>query len=174
MRRFPLVEIAIVLTAAALIYILERPRYEANKEEQHRLDAVHNLYTYRAAVERFAAYNDGHYPASPDTVEPYLEGGDLLAGAPGEYPPNPYAGGVLSRRDIHWREYHTIGDNRDDSSTGPNGTQTGAPGSISISWFTPPGETLAIEYGLITFDTDGTPVYYTDPSGAKRIIVVQN
>jgi hypothetical protein len=172
--RFPILEIAIVVAAAGLIYILERPQYEENKEEHRRLDAVHNLHLYRAAIEKYAAYNKGIYPQAAESIGPYLEGGDIAAGTPGQYPANPYAPGVLSLGDIHFRQYNTIGDNRDDSSTGPNGSQTGQPGSISVSWFTPPGETLAIEYGLVTFGTDGTPVYFNDPSGAKRIIVVQN
>jgi len=173
-RRFPILEIAIVVAAAALIYILERPQYEANKGEQRRLDAVHNLFVYKAAIEKYTAYNWGVYPESADSVEPFLEGGDPNARTPGQYPPNPYSGEPLTRGDVLWREYGTIGDNRDDTSTGPNGTQTGSAGSISVSWFTPPGETLTTDYGLVTFGTDGAPVFFRDPSGAKRIIVIHN
>lgn len=173
-RRFPIVEIGIVVAAAALIYILERPQYETNKEEQQRLDAVYNLHTFKAAIERYTAYNKGVYPTAPDSVEPYLEGGNIETRLSGQYPTNPYTGGVLSLQDIHWGTYNTIGDSRDDTPVGPNGSRTGSPGSISVSWFTPPGESLAIEYALITFGPDGTPVYSEDPSGEKRIIVVHD
>jgi hypothetical protein len=172
--RSPILEIAIVVAAAALIYILVRPQYEENTAEERRLDAVHNLYIYKAAIEKHAAYNEGIYPKTAESVEPYLENGNVEAGTPGQYPENPYGSGVLSLQDIHWDQYNTIGDNKDDSSTGPNGSQTGPPGSISVSWFIPPGETLATEYGLVTFGTEGTPVYFKDPSGEKRIIVVHN
>ena len=173
-RKFPILEIAIVVVAAALIYILERPQYEANKEEQQRLDAVHNLYTYKAAIEKYAAYNWGVYPSSADSIEPYLEGGEPSTGTPGQDPTNPYTNEAATLDDILWGEYSTIGDNRDETATGPNGTQTGPPGGISVSWFTPPGETLAADYGLVTFGIDGTPVFFKDPSGTKRIIVIHN
>jgi hypothetical protein len=172
--RFPIVEIGIVVVAAALIYILERPQYEANREDERRSDAVYNLYAYKAAIEKYTAYNKGVYPDSPDSVEPYLEGGRVEDRTPGLYPSNPYTGGILSSKDIWWGKYETIGASRDDSPKGPNGFQTGSPGSISVSWFVPPGESLATEYGVITFGTDGTPVFVKDPSGAKRIIVVHN
>ncbi|MFQ5905064.1 MAG: hypothetical protein ACE5JA_00665 [bacterium] len=172
--RFPLVEIAIVLVAAALIYILERPRHEANVAEQHSLNAVYNLYVYKAAIEKYTAYNNGVYPTSPDSVELFLEGGDRESGKPGRYPLNPYTGQILSKKDIGWTRYNNIGDSRDQSPNGPNGSRTGAPGTISAAWFIPPGETLAVEYGLITFGEDFTPVFRVEPSGEKRIIVIHD
>jgi len=172
--KFPLVEIAIVLVAAALIYILERPRYEANIAEQHSSDAVYNLYVYKATIEKYTAYNNGVYPTSPDSVEPFLEGGDRETWTPGQYPLNPYTDQPLSRKDIAWTQYSNIGDSRDENPKGPNGTQTGAPGTISVAWFIPPGETLAIEYGEITFGEDFTPVFRVEPSGEKRVIVIHN
>ena len=172
--RFPLIEIGIVLAAAALIYILEQPQYEARQEEERRLDAVYNLHVYKTAIEKYAAYSNGVYPLSPDSIEPYLEGGIIEERRPGLYPTNPYLGAPLSRKDILWGPYGNIGDNRDDGPNGPNGTQTGPPGSISVRWFTPHGESLAVDYGIVTFGADGTPVFFRDPSGAKRIELVHN
>lgn len=173
-RKFPLVEIAIVVAAAALIYVLERPRYQANRAEIRQSDAVYNLYVYKAAIEKYTVYHNGVYPTSPDSIGPYLEGGSAENQTPGQYPQNPYTGEALAKKNIKWVMYSNITDSRDDHPKGANGRQQGTPGWISVGWFIPPGETLATDYGLITFGTEGTPIYKKDPSGQEHIIVIHN
>ena len=173
-RKFPLVEIAIVIAVAALIYVLERPRYEINRAEMRQADAVYNLHVYKAAIEKYAVYHNGVYPTSPDSIELYLAGGSAENQTTGQYPINPYTGQALTKENIKWVTYSNITDSRDDHPKGANGRQQGPAGWISVGWFTPPGETLAKDYGLITFGTEATPIFRKDPSGQEHIIIVHN
>lgn len=173
-RKFPIVEIGIIVAAAALIYVLERPRYQTNRAKLRQSDAVYNLYVYKVAIEEYAAYNNGVFPASPDKIEPYLEGGNRESQTPGLYPQNPYTGQALTKKNIRWVTYDNITDSRDDHPKGANGRQIAPPGWISVGWFIPPGESLATDYGLITFGIEGKPIHKKDPSGQEHVIVIHN
>jgi len=71
--RFPWLEILLVIAACALIYIVGFPQYKDRELMNNRYQVRVNIYTLRAACEKYAAWNQGRFPASIDSIAVFLE-----------------------------------------------------------------------------------------------------
>jgi len=84
--RFPWLEILLAIAVCALIYIVGFPQYKDRELMNKRYKVRVNMYTLRAACEKYAAWNKGKFPASADDIGEFLEG-KLI---------NPYTGKLMT------------------------------------------------------------------------------
>jgi len=71
--RFPWLEILLVIAACVLIYIVGFPQYKDRELMNNRYQVRVNMYTLRAACEKYAAWNQGRFPTSIDSIAVFLE-----------------------------------------------------------------------------------------------------
>ncbi len=164
MKRFPFLEIAIVIAFAVLLYILIYPQYKTTKENNTIYDLETNLYTVKAAVERYIAYNEGRIPHNADEFLRYkLKEIPLV---------NPFTGQEITPNDFVYFKYDIPGENKSTEPKNTNGIQKGKPGQIGYGYFYLPEDTTKyIEYGLIVFDKDGKPLMEENIAGSGKLEV---
>jgi Tfp pilus assembly protein PilE len=88
--RFPWLEILLVIAACALIYIVGSPQYKDRELLNNRYKVRVNMYTLRAACEKYAAWNKGRFSASVDDISEFIEG-ELI---------NPYTGKLMTAQTV--------------------------------------------------------------------------
>jgi len=72
--RFPWLEILLAVVFCALVYIVGFPQYKDRELVNKRYKVRVNMYTLRAACEKYAAWNGGKFPVSIDDIGEFLEG----------------------------------------------------------------------------------------------------
>ena len=155
MKRFPFLEICIGLAAIILICLLGFPQYKSIKIKNKRYVVRTNMYTVRAAVENFAAYHEGLFPAGIKEIEPFLE--DSL------YPLNPYTNKPIKCDAVFTYE---------EKDKMPS--LKGKPGNFAYGCYIAPGREGPDGYVVIGFDEKGEPLCEQSPSGEITLIILRN
>lgn len=163
-KRFPLLEILIVIAALYLLYLIVYPQYQRLEEQRKELATKLNMYAVRVAVEHYAAYNQGVFPDSVGQLSSYLDPGYS----------NPYTEQPIDTSQIIHFSYQMRAQNKDNSPDGPNGRMRGEPGSIGYGIFVPIGDSVVREYGIIGIVKDGSPLTIRDPAGKELVFVLHD
>ncbi|HAV92095.1 TPA: hypothetical protein DCW38_02820 [candidate division WOR-3 bacterium] len=184
MKKFPLIEIGIVVATAILLYILIYPGYVQNKEMNHKYDVISNIYAVKTAYEMFVTLdNNGVLTenVNPKVTE-YLNSFGVK---------NPYSGEAYTPSDITIYSLDNPIDVADNTLSGKHGIQRGKPGTFSVGIYIPDLSTYkalsekkdktkddkkALEkmvlevrkYTVIGFGEDSMPVSMKDMSEEKE------
>ncbi len=182
MKRFPFLEILIVVFIGLLVYLLGRPQYAAAKRGANDYGVYSNMYTLRAAVENYAAYNLGAFPVSASQIQEYLS---IL----GEKIKNPYTNEeiqfpdtivseegdtIITEGDAIIFTYEFRDEPKETHENSKNGRMRGLPGGLAYGYYIPPGDSIAKVYGIIGFDGDGKPIADRNPAGVIELKVLIN
>lgn len=180
MRRFPIWEILMVILVVFLVYLLGKPQYMAAERTSNDYTVFSNMFTLRAAVENYAAYNAGAFPKSASQIEEYLS---IL----GEKIVNPYTkeeirfpeitvtpqgDTAIIEGDVMIFQYEFREEPKERSVDSRNGRLKGKPGGLAYGYFIPPGDTVAGAYGIVGFDGDGKPIADKNPAGVIELRVL--
>jgi len=180
MRRFPFLEMLIVILVILLVYLLGRPQYTAAKRRTNDYTVYSNMYTLKATVENYAAYNFGAFPVSASQIQEYLS---IL----GEEIINPYTSEEIHFPDIMVSEegstiitegdviiftYEFRDEPKETHEDSKNGRMRGLAGGLAYGYYIPPGDSVARAYGIIGFDGDGKPIADRNPSGVIELRVL--
>lgn len=183
MKKFPILEIGIVIATAILLYILIYPGYVKNRETNNNYNVISNIYGLRAAYEKFVSLdNNGELT---DKIDPkifeYLKEFNIK---------NPYTNQEYKEGDIKLYTLENPLEIVDNTLSGKHGMQRGNPGTFAIGIFIPelttynelknkPNKTkdeikqlesmiLEIKkYTIIGFNDDSMPVTTKDLTGEK-------
>lgn len=159
--RLPVLEIVIVILAATLIWLLGYPQYKERDEISKRYRVMVNMYTLRAAIENYAAYNGGKFPKSPEDFKPFF------------IPPtNPYQNKLINAEDVLIFQYSAKDEPKETSVDSRNGRICGDPGGLAYGYYTNPGDTIPNAYGILGFDKNGVPLAEKQPSGRTQVFVI--
>ncbi|MCK4352356.1 hypothetical protein KAW65_03000 [candidate division WOR-3 bacterium] len=161
MKKFPLLEILIGVSICLLIWLLGYPQYKESASISKRYQARVNMYTLRAAIENYAAYNEGKFPVELKDFETFLT-----------CPLNPYTGKPVEKGNIQIFQYDSKEEPKEQSPDSKNGRLHGGPGAMAYGYFIAPGDTLPIAYGVIGFDKSGKPLSEKTPSGKIKLFVL--
>ncbi len=130
MKKFPILEIAIVIAFGILLYILIYPGYVKNLDMNNKFDVISNIYAMRTAYEKCATLdNNGILPMenTPKLVE-YLNEFNVL---------NPFTDENYKESDIQFYHLDNTLEIADNMLSGKHGLQRGAPGTFAIGTFLP-------------------------------------
>jgi len=155
--RFPLLEIGISILTLILVWLIGYPQYREKQEISKRYRVIVNMYTLRAGVEKFAAYNNGKFPKSIQEFNTPL---------------NPYLNNSINAKDITIFRYSSKEEAKNNASNSKNGRMCGKPGALGYGYFICPADTLACVYGIIGFDNYGLPIVEKLPSGKIQVLVI--
>lgn len=162
-----LLDIFIIIAFFGLLYILIEPQYEQTKIATKERELHSNMFTVKAAIERYRAFNSGEIPYSLEDIYNNIE---TL-----EVPENPYNKSKMTVYDLSKFLYDVPSQTESVDTNGYHGDKSGNPGEISVGYYvtTPEKEdTVAIKYALISFNEKGKPL--TVKEGDKvRIIVLE-
>lgn len=159
--RFPLVEILIVILAGVLIWLLGYPQYEEKARINQKYQVRVNMYTLRAAIENYAAYNEGRFPREIEEIRTFFE------------PPiNPYKNKKIEVNDIKVFEYDSREGPKQQAPDSKNGRMRGEPGGLAYGYYIWPGDSIPDVYGIIGFDETGKPLAEKLPSGELRVFTI--
>jgi hypothetical protein len=143
------------------------PNYKTIQKENKLEDVKRNMYVIRAAVENYAAFNQGKFPLQFRQFEKYVDNGSL--------PVNPYTQMEMTEDEIVSNIYSDPIAYEDNKSDGMNSQFTGEPGSIIYSVYRSPGDTtFVIHYSLVGINGDKKPVLYVDPGQKKYIFLLHD
>jgi Tfp pilus assembly protein PilE len=159
--RFPWLELSIVILVGVLIYVLGYPQYKEMEEINKRYQVLVNMYTLRAAIENYAAYNEGKFPQKYEEFAKFF------------IPPkNPYKGEVIEAQDIKIFKYNEKDEHKAQTLDSKNGRMRGEPGGLGYGYFISPTDTTVVAYGIIGFDKNGQPLAEKLPSGKTKVYVL--
>jgi Tfp pilus assembly protein PilE len=182
MRRFPFLEILIVILVVLLVYLLGKPQYAAAERSANDYTVYSNMYTLKAAVENYAAYNTGAFPVSASQMQEYLS---ML----GKRITNPYTNEeihfpniiispegdtTVTEGDVIIFAYEFREEPKETNEDSKNGRMRGMPGGLAYGYYIPPGDSVARAYGIIGFDGDGRPIADRNPAGVIELRVLVN
>ncbi len=153
-----MLEIGISILAVILVWLIGYPQYIEKEEISKRYRVIVNMYTLRAAVENFAAYNHGKFPKSREVFHTLLI----------KY----YLSHAIKTEDITIFRYSSKEEVKNNSYNSKNGRMCGKPGALGYGYFICPEDTLACAYGIIGFDHNGTPLVDKLPSGKMQVLVI--
>lgn len=156
-------DLLIVIAFISLLYIVIKPQYNQGKINENSCKLQSNMFTVKAGVERYVAFNNGNYPCNLEQIYENLEGLEI--------PVNPYTNEKMTIYDLVQFKYSVPGDVEDDMLDGVNGIQAGEPGQIGVGFFIPIGkDSIPTKYGIIGFDRNGKPLILEE--GKKKRVVV--
>jgi hypothetical protein len=159
--RFPGLEFLIVVLIGILVWILGYPQYKEKEEINKRYRVMVNMYVLRAAIENYAAYNDGKFPKSAEEFKPYFTP-----------PPNPYSDKPINGEDVTIFQYSGGEEAKNNSPDSKNGRIRGTPGGLGYGYFVSPGDSLVSAYGIIGIDKSGASLSEKLPSGRMQVLVI--
>lgn len=184
MKKFPMLEIGIVIATGILLYILIYPGYVKSKEMNQKYDVISNIFAVKTAYEMYSTLDNRG--VLPDNVNQKMV--DYLAtfGIKNPYTKQPY---TLS--DLKVYSLETPIDVADNTLSGKHGIQRGNPGTFGIGIYIPDlstyqqlmekkektkDEKKALEkmvlevrkYTVIGFGSDSVPVTMKDMSEEKE------
>lgn len=130
MKKFPILEIAIVIAFGVLLYILIWPGYVKNQDMNNKYDVITNMFAMKTAVERNATLDNlGILPDSVDAkMVEYLNDFGII---------NPFTGEKYTEGDIQFYHLDNTLEIADNMLSGKHGMQRGAPGTFGIGTFQP-------------------------------------
>lgn len=160
--RFPVLELSILILVGALVWLLAYPQYKEQEEINKRYRVMVNMYTLRAAVENYAAYNEGKFPKLPEEFKPFFT----------PLPTNPYKNKLIDAENVVLFRYNTRDEPKESSPTSRNSRMCGDPGGLGYGYYIAAGDTVPSAYGIIGFDEKGLPLAEKRPSGEVHIFVI--
>jgi Tfp pilus assembly protein PilE len=158
-----ILDLLILVCFFVLLYILVEPQYQNAKITTKERKLQSNMFTVKAAIERYRAFNEGRIPSDIDDIYENIE---AL-----ETPINPYTLKKMGSYEITKFTYVVPSQVENTDTNGINGEQRGDPGVISIGYYltTAREDTVPINYGIIGFDFSGKPLSLKE---GERVIVV--
>ena len=183
MKKFPFLEIGIVIALAVLLYILIYPGYVQNRDMNNKYSVISNMYAMRAAYEKNATLDKiGELPDSINQkMMNYLNEFNVK---------NPFTGEGYSLDDAYTYILRNTLEINDNTLSSKHGKQRGAPGTFAIGLFQAERPTyddlmakeeltrqekkvlenldMAVtRYTVIAFDKDSMPVRLEDETSKK-------
>ena len=161
-----LLDIFIIIAFFGLLYILIQPQYKNLQVSTKEKALLSNMYTVKAAIERYRAFNDGEIPYLLNDIYNNIEALEV--------PENPYNKTQMTVYDLSKFLYDVPSQTESVDTSGYHADKTGSPGQISVGYYvtTPEKDTVARKYALISFNDKGTPL--TIKEGEKvRIVVLE-
>ncbi|MCK4523933.1 hypothetical protein KAU15_03310 [candidate division WOR-3 bacterium] len=183
MKKFPFLEIGIIIALAGLLYILIYPGYIENIKRNNMYHVISNVHACRAAYEKVATLdNIGLLPKEQDPkIIQYINEFDIL---------NPFTKCPYNENDIQFYELWNPLEIADDMLSGKHGAQRGEPGTFAIGIFQPDRSTYTelmekedltknekkalkklnmdvTKYTIIGFDYDSMPIIMEDKTSKK-------
>lgn len=159
----PWLEIAIFVSAVILVVLLGYPQYKEKAEISKRYQVIVSSYSLQAAVENYAAYNDGKFPSDLAEVEKFYTP-----------PANPYSNKPITLKDIQVFAYDLRSETNDSKGDSRNATLKGSPGGLAYGYFIAPADSLPSSYGIVGFDKTGKPLAEKLPSGEIKVFVLSS
>lgn len=159
-----ILDIFIVIAFFVLMYVLIGPQYKSIKIATKERKLHSNMFTVKAAIERYRAFNEGSIPFSLNDVYNNVEALDV--------PENPYTNTKMSLYDLSKFLYDSPSQIEDVDTSGYHSEKQGELGGISIGYYVkvPEEDTVARQYTIIGFNKDGEPL--TIQEGEKERIIV--
>ena len=161
-----ILDVFIIIAFLGLLYILIEPQYQNAKIMTKERKLQSNMYTVKAAIERYRAFNTGNIPFSLDEIFGQIE--EL------EVPINPYTESRLKSYEINKFLYDVPSQIESTDTSGYHSEKRGNPGEIMIGFFIPitSEDSMPRNYGIIGFNGEGKPL--TIKEGEKvRIVVLE-
>ncbi|PIP13626.1 MAG: hypothetical protein COX48_03720 [bacterium (Candidatus Stahlbacteria) CG23_combo_of_CG06-09_8_20_14_all_34_7] len=184
MKKFPFLEIGIVIATGVLLYILINPSFIKSKEMNQKYDVISNIYALKTAYEMFITLdNNGVMSEKVDAkVIEYLNSFCIK---------NPYTNTEYDIDDILVYSLENPIEVADNTLSGKHGIQRGKPGTMGVGIYIPDlstykqlidkkdktkDEKKAIEkmvlevrkYTIIGFGKDSIPVTMKDMSEERE------
>ncbi|TET18115.1 MAG: hypothetical protein E3J78_06845 [Candidatus Cloacimonadota bacterium] len=160
-----LMNVLIFFALLFLIYMIVYPNYKTIRRENKIADVKTNMYQIRAAVENYAAFNEGKYPRTHKEFKKYINNGSL--------PANPYTLVQMTDDEIIDNVYSDPIAFEDDNPDGVNSFLKADPGTIFYSVYASPGDsTFIIHYALVGMDEKGQSIIFIDPGLKKHIYIL--
>jgi hypothetical protein len=159
-------DICIIIAFLALLYILIEPQYRNSKIMTKERKLQSNMYTVKAAIERYRAFNMGQIPFSLEDIYEQIESLEV--------PVNPYTDSRMKSSDISRFLYDVPSQIESTDTSGYHADIRGNPGEIAIGFFAIgiKEDTVPRNYGIIGFNSKGKPL--TIEEGEKvRIVVLE-
>jgi Tfp pilus assembly protein PilE len=159
-------DILIIIAFLALLYILVEPQYQNSKVITKERKLQSNMYTVKAAVERYRAFNMGRIPFSLDEIYGQIEALEV--------PINPYTDSRMKSSEINKFLYDVPSQIESTDTSGYHADMRGTPGEIMIGFFATviKGDTVPKNYSIIAFNSESKPL--TIKEGEKvRIVVLE-
>ncbi|MEA3431062.1 MAG: hypothetical protein U9R01_00050 [candidate division WOR-3 bacterium] len=180
MRRFPFLEILIVILVILLVYLLGKPQYTAAKRSTNDYTVYSNMYTLKAAVENYAAYNVGTFPTTTFQIQEYLSilGKEIINPYTNEeihFPEiviSPEGDTTVTEGDVIIFTYDFKEESKEINEDSKNGRMRGMSGGLAYGYYIPPGDSVARTYGIIGFDGNGNPIADRTPAGVIELRVL--
>ena len=159
-------DILIIIAFLGLLYILIEPQYQNAKVMTKERKLQSNMYTVKAAIERYRAFNTGKIPFSLYDIYEQIEALEV--------PVNPYTESGMESYEINKFLYDTRSQIESTDTSGYHADKRGNPGEIMIGYFVTATskDTIPLNYGIIGFNNKGKPL--TIREGEKfRIVVLE-
>ncbi len=159
-------DILIIIAFLGLLYILIEPQYRNAKIITKERKLQSNMYTAKAAIERYRAFNMGEIPFSLDDIYEQIESLEV--------PVNPYTDSKMKSYELNKFLYDVPSQIESTDTSGYHGEKRGNPGEIMIGFFVTfaKEDTIPRNYGIIGFNKEGKPL--TIQEGEKvRIVVLE-
>ncbi|MCK4575854.1 hypothetical protein KAU34_05570 [candidate division WOR-3 bacterium] len=162
-----LLNVIIIIAIVFLIYMIVYPNYKTIQKENKIADMKTNIYIFTAAVENYAAFNNGKYPLNSGQFKKYVNDGT--------FPVNPFTLLSMTDDEIIDNVYEDPLGFEDDDPDGLNSKFRGEPGSIIYSVYRSFGDsTLVIHYAFVGLDSEGKPIFYVDTGQKKHIFILHD
>ncbi len=161
-----ILDICIIIAFLGLLYILIEPQYQNAKINTKERKLQSNMYTVRAAIERYRAFNMGKIPFSLADIYEQIETFGV--------PVNPYTDNKMNSYELNKFMYDVPSQIESTDTSGYHGELRGNPGEIMIGFFATfaKKDTIPRNYGIIGFNREGKPL--TIEEGEKvRIVVLE-
>ncbi len=162
-----LLDILIIIAFFSLLFILIEPQYGQIKIATKERELHSNMFTVKAAIERYRAFNGGEIPFSLEDIYNNIEALKV--------PENPYTKTKMTMYDLSKFLYDVPSQTESVDTNGYHSEKSGNPGEISVGYYVTTPEkkdTVARKFALISFDDKGKPL--TMKEGEKvRIIVLE-
>jgi Tfp pilus assembly protein PilE len=161
-----ILDILIIIAFVGLLYILIEPQYQNAKIMTKERKLQSNMYTVKAGIERYRAFNMGEIPFSLDKIYEQLEAFGV--------PENPYTESRMKSHEIKKFLYDVPSQIESVDTMGYHADKRGNPGEIMVGFFIPriSKDSIPKDYGIIGIDEKGKPL--TIKEGEKvRIVVLE-
>ncbi|MFA5032104.1 MAG: hypothetical protein WC614_03700 [bacterium] len=159
----PYLEIGIFLSACLLVFLLAYPQYKEKIEIKQRYMITVSAYSLQAAVENYAAYNNGRFPKDLSEIEKFYTP-----------PVNSYTQKPITTSDIQVFEYDLRTETSNFSSDGQNASLKGMIGGLAYGYYIAPADSFPSSYGIVGFDNTGKPLADKLPSGEIKVFVLNS
>jgi Tfp pilus assembly protein PilE len=159
-------DIFIIIAFFGLLYILIEPQYQNAKVITKERKLQSNMFTIKAAIERYRAFNKGEIPFLLSKIYEQVESLKV--------PVNPYTESKMELHEVNRFLYDVPSQIESTDTNGYHADKKGNPGEIMIGFFMPftSKDTIPRSYGIIGFNAEGKPL--TIEEGEKvRIVVLE-